>query len=393
MEKNFRKFTDEVFLSNKQYRDRGETTFSKFVSSNGSVTGTLMLDPRRANGDEEQELPVAIRIQYNGKKVYLRIGKTYKLEEWRVLCELERQGRNKNATERKELRTRISKVEDMVNALVDNGIFTLKRLQERFSGITPEERTIYSVWDKYIADRKIDKLGTARTNIDVKRRFVKQMGTNVSFGDIDRAFILKWTKAMKKYGLSATTIGISLRTFRAIIKVCIDEGLIKGDIKEIFKDTGYNKSNSRKHEFLDVATMRQLYDFWEKKEARDENGKELFYSHEKEAVFRDLGLFLFMYLGDGQNLADTLRLEYDEWYFSTHGKQLRFYRQKTHDRNESASEVIFPITQELKKIIEEYGNEPELGKRVFPILPTLIMPDKELWVIQRYNKYPLAELI
>lgn len=124
-----RKFTDEVFLSNKQYRDRGETTFSKFVSSNGSVTGTLMLDPRRANGDEEQELPVAIRIQYNGKKVYLRIGKTYKLEEWRVLCELERQGRNKNATERKELRTRISKVEDMVNALVDNGIFTLKRLQ------------------------------------------------------------------------------------------------------------------------------------------------------------------------------------------------------------------------------------------------------------------------
>ena len=110
-------------------------------------------------------------------------------------------------------------------------------------------------------------------------------------------------------------------------------------------------------------------------------------------MFRDLGLFLFMYLGDGQNLADTLRLEYDEWYFSTHGKQLRFYRQKTHDRNESASEVIFPITQELKKIIEEYGNEPELGKRVFPILPTLIMPDKELWVIQRYNKYPLAELI
>jgi len=229
MEKNFRKFTDEVFLSNKQYRDRGETTFSKFVSSNGSVTGTLMLDPRRANGDEEQELPVAIRIQYNGKKVYLRIGKTYKLEEWRVLCELERQGRNKNATERKELRTRISKVEDMVNALVDNGIFTLKRLQERFSGITPEERTIYSIWDKYIADRKIDKLGTARTNIDVKRRFVKQMETNVSFGDIDRAFILKWTKAMKKYGLSATTIGISLRTFRAIIKVCIDEGTYKAD--------------------------------------------------------------------------------------------------------------------------------------------------------------------
>ena len=103
------------------------------------------------------------------------------------------------------------------------------RLQERFSCITPEERTIYTVWDKYIEDRKIDKLGTARTNTDVKRRFVKEMGTNVTFGDIDRPFIQKWATVMKKRGLSTTTIGISLRTFRAIVKVCIDEGLIKGD--------------------------------------------------------------------------------------------------------------------------------------------------------------------
>lgn len=56
-------------------------------------------------------------------------------------------------------------------------------------------------------------------------------------------------------------------------------------------------------------------------------------------IFHDLGLFLFMYLGDGQNLADTLRLTYDSWYFATHGKQLRFLRHKTRDRNESISEV------------------------------------------------------
>lgn len=105
MEENFRKFTDKLFLSNKQYKDRGETAFAKFVSSNGSITGTLMLDPRRASGDDQQELPAAIRIQYNGKKVYLRIGKKYKLDEWKMLCELERLGRNKNANERKELKS------------------------------------------------------------------------------------------------------------------------------------------------------------------------------------------------------------------------------------------------------------------------------------------------
>ena len=149
----------------------------------------------------------------------------------------------------------------------------------------------------------------------------------------------------------------------------------------------YSYLYSRKHEFLDVTTMKQLFDFWEKEEAKDENGKELLPPKAKYALFRDLGLFLFMYLGDGQNLADTLRLEYDGWYFATHGKQLRFLRHKTRERNEDASEVIFPITPEIKKILDKYANEPRQGQRVFPIMSKDITPDKEIWVIQRYNKY------
>ena len=229
-------------------------------------------------------------------------------------------------------------------------------------------------------------MGTARCNKDIRNRFTRNMGKNVAFSDIDHEFILKWVDVMKKVGLKVTTIGISLRTFRAIVNVCIDRKLIKGDTKEMFKDTGYNLMDSRKENFLDVATMRKLYDFWEQGEAKDENGKECFIPKEKNAIFRDLGLFLFMYLGDGQNLADTLRLEYDGWYFSTHGKQLRFLRHKTKDRNRDASEVIFPVTPEIQKILDRYANVPKLGERVFPIMSKFLSADKETWVIQRYNK-------
>ena len=104
-------------------------------------------------------------------------------------------------------------------------------------------------------------------------------------------------------------------------------------------------------------------------------------------IFHDLGLFLFMYLGDGQNLADTLQLTYDDWYFATHGKQLRFLHHKTRDRNKSVSEVIFPITKELQNIIDKYGNEPKLDKPVFSIMSKWITPEQEVWVIQRYNRY------
>ena len=339
-------FTDEVKFGTRKYSSRGISSLAKFTSANGNVYGTLALDTRRANDDDTQELPVAVRVAYDGKTVYLRIGKKYTMGEWLELCECEKQGRNKKAAERKELKNLMQKVENQINQLLAEDSFSLRRIQELHQGKTDNDCTIYSVWDSIIDNKR-----------------------------------------MKEKKLSLTTIGISLRTFRAIVNVCISRKLIKGNTKEMFKDTGYNKSGSRKADYLEVPTMRMLYEFWERDEAKDENGKELFFPKEKHAIFRDLGLFLFMYLGDGQNLADTLRLTYDDWYFATHGKQLRFFRHKTQERNASASEVIFPVTDELKKIIDKYGNEPMLGERVFPIMSKSITADQEIWVIQRYNRY------
>ena len=333
---------------------------------------------------------MAIRVAYNGKNLYLRIGGRYSLEDWTALCECEKQARNKKAAERKKLKERMDRVLDMVEELLENNCFSLNQLKNMFQGKTEEEAptTIYKIWEEYIDTKiKLGKLGSANSSKDVYRRFVKYMGLNVIFGDIDHKFLLKWTTLMKKDGLNTTTCGISLRTFRTIVNICISEGLIMGNTKDMFKGTDYNKSGNCKHKFLDVESMKLLYDFWEKGEAVDENGKQLFEPRMKHAIFRDLGLFLFMYLGDGQNMADTLRLTYDEWYFATHGKQIRFYRNKTKDRNESASEVIFPVTEEMQKILDKYANKPEPGVRVFPIMKTSITLKQELDVIDRYNKY------
>jgi hypothetical protein len=306
--------------------------------------------------------PVAVRVAYDKKTIYLRIGKKHTMANWLDLCDYEKTGRRVQLNERNELKELMDRVEQMTNQLIAEGNFSIRRLQDKFQGKMDYDTTIYSIWEDYLQTKSEEgKASSVRCNKDVKSRFIKDMGSEVAFSDIDRDFLLKWVKAMKQGGLNVTTIAIDLRCFRTIVNIAINRGFILGNTKEMFKDTGYNKSVSRKHEFLDVSTMRQLYEFWEKDEAKDENGKELYFPMEKHAVFRDLGLFLFMYLGDGQNLADTLRLTYDGWYFATHGKQLRFLRHKTRERNESASEVIFPVTSELQKIIDKYGNEPKLG--------------------------------
>lgn len=367
---------------------RGDKCLVKFTSSNGSVFGSLTLDIRKAAEDYSQELPVAVRVSYDSQKVFLRLGIKYTMSDWVNLCDYEKSGRRVKQTERSDLKELLAGVELMTNQLIAEGNFSLRRLKGRFQGKRDDTYTIYSIWDEYLqAKREEGKAGSARCSGDVKSRFIKDMGESVALTDIDRNFVQRWVRSMKKGGLSTTTIAIDLRTFRTIVNIAIERGLINGNTKEMFKDTGYNKVCSRKHEFLDVATMRKLYNFWEADKAVDADGKELFLPREKHAIFRDLGLFLFMYLGDGQNLADTLRLTYDGWYFATHGKQLRFLRHKTRDRNESASEVIFPVTPELQKIIDKYGNKPEQGKRVFPIMSEFITPEKEVWVIQRYNRY------
>ena len=387
LEKN-KAIKDQNMASNTTSKgSRGEKCLAKFTSSNGSVFGSLILDIRKA-GDYSQPLPVAVRIAYEGKKAFLRVGEKYTMEEWIQLCDYEKAGRRIQLAERNELKALMDKVKELTNQLISEGTFSIKRLQDRYQGKKDDTTSIYRIWDEYLQE-KIDsgKAGTARVGKDVRNRFVKDNGEHVEFSDIDSSFIQKWTETMKKDELSVTYIGIVLRTFRTIVNIAINRNLINGSTKEMFKDSGYNKKTSRKHEFLDVTTMSQLYDFWEKKEAKDDKGRELYPPKAKYALFRDLGLFLFMYLGDGQNLADTLRLEYDGWYFATHGKQLRFLRHKTRDRNEDASEVIFPVTPEIKKILDKYANEPKQGSRVFPIMSQGITPDKEIWVIQRYNKY------
>ena len=387
LEKNKAKESQNSASNSSSKGSRGEKCLAKFTSSNGSVFGSLILDIRKA-GDYSQPLPVAVRIAYEGKKAFLRLGEKYTMEEWIQLCDYEKTGRRIQLAERNELKTLMEKIKDLTNQLISEGTFSIKRLQDRYQGKKDDTTSIYRIWDEYLQEKTDSgKAGTARVGRDVRNRFVKDNGENVEFSDIDSSFIQNWTTVMKKDGLSVTYIGIVLRTFRTIVNIAISRNLINGSTKDMFKDSGYNKKTSRKHEFLDVTTMSQLYDFWEKYEAKDENGRELYPPKAKQALFRDLGLFLFMYLGDGQNLADTLRLEYDGWYFATHGKQLRFLRHKTRERNEDASEVIFPITPEIKKILDKYANEPKQRQRVFPIMSQGITPDKEIWVIQRYNKY------
>lgn len=231
-------------------------------------------DGRPTEHDQFQELPIALRVTKDSKRLYLSIGEKCTWSNWMEMCKHEQSTRVRTDTERRAtLKRHLTNLKPIIYEMADAGTFTLLRLKNKYNGISNDNISIYSIWDEYIQEKTIkEKAGTARVGRDIRNRFIKDNGKNVSFADIDQSFIQNWAGKMRKNKLSTTYIGIVLRSFRTIVNRAISKGLIKGTTKEMFKDSGYNKRASRKHEFLDVATMRQLYDFWEKGEAQDENG-------------------------------------------------------------------------------------------------------------------------
>ena len=199
---------------------RGEKCLAKFTAANGNVYGSLTLDIRKA-GDYSQPLPVAVRVCHGGQKIFLRLGKSYTMEEWLVLCDYEKSGRRIQLAERNDMKNLMDRVELMANQLISENNFSLRKLQDRFQGKKDDDSTIITVWDSYIQSKTNEgKAGSARCSKDVRNRFVKDLGTDVSFADINRDFILKWVKIMKKNELSTTTIAIALRSLRTIINMC-----------------------------------------------------------------------------------------------------------------------------------------------------------------------------
>jgi len=81
-------------------------------------------------------------------------------------------------------------------------------------------------------------------------------------------------------------------------------------------------------------------------------------------------MFLMQYLCCGCNLIDLALLSYNRFYFETNGSAFRFIRHKTEDETKDGDgmEVIVPITDPMREILNIYSPHPKMDRLVFPFL-------------------------
>ena len=337
---------------------------TQFSAKVGSCSVSLGLDRRKEYADGYR---LAMKYCIGGKTLYHPLSWRGTEADFQRIVNTDNRGRksaNKKSDSnlKDEWQAAFDSYKKRIEALAQSTTLTLDIIKIDLSGKS-NNASFIQVWREVIASRSY---GTAQSYETALKSFMKVFSEKDGFS-VTKETIHTWVQRLTDEGKTKATIGIYLRACRVAVNQCVSRGFIQRQ-NYPFSDKNSElvsipRGADRKEDSLSVDQWTQLYNIFIKKDYPEEWGKEY-----RESVNVSLGLFLCMYLGNGMNLADLARLTYNAHYTRSRKKSLMFHRQKTRDRTDNDSEVIVPIIEPLKAIIDELAAEYEPDGRLFPFI-------------------------
>lgn len=349
---------------------------SKFTARVGSCSVSLGLDRRKMYPDGYR---VSMKYVIGGRTLYYPLSWRATDEEFERISETSTtrgkmsKERASDASLNKEWQGTFEAYRQRLEELAQATTLSLDVIRASLTGRSATANFL-TVWREVIASKKH---GTAASYEIALKSFIRLVGFTESDGfNVTKDTIHKWVQGMTDEGKAKATIGIYLRSSRVVVNECIRRGFIlRANYPFSEKDAdkvSIPRGKSRKQECLSVEQWTQLYDIFTNKSYPDEWTDEY-----KKDTHTYLGMFLFMYLANGLNMADMARLTYNKQYVLSGRKSLQFNRQKTKDRTDNDSEVIIPITPPLQAIINALAAEYEPDGLLFPFILKDATTDKE----------------
>ena len=324
----------------------------------GSCFIRITIDTRHK---ERTKYPVCISFYFKEEKktLYHNLSLKYSQSEYIDICKATGKGRNISGADspyviKKQLVQTFDEMMVRLRAYAKHHSLSVDSVRS-FLGTKADNVGYFTdFWKKFNEDKNV---GTRLAYEGARKSFEKICGhparTYITADDIRR-----WEKGMTDAGLSKTSIGMYERACRAAWNEAVRRGLASKDDKPFGR---IPQGATRKHMWLGVQKMTELYQIFV-----NHDYPSSWTESQTNKVHKAVGLFLFQYLSNGCNLADVARLRYNEDYFSSEGQMLTFIRKKTEDR--SATEVVIPITEPLRSIINELAEGPDAGVLLFPYI-------------------------
>ena len=354
----------------------------------GVCNVTLCLDKRNPDRAVDGQFPLCMRFTINYRKYYFCIGEKCSVAELARISKANGHGERKmdnetNFERQVRLQQLFQNYVHVVETLNQTGALTLDRIKTALTGRC-ESTSLISVWEGIIQEKiQAGKAGTAGSYNNALNCFKNLTGFTYKDGfSIDPTLVNNWVVSMGEHNYAAATQGIYLRACRVVVNRCIAEGHIMQKAYMFGKSRDKIKipnGASRKGWYLTVEQMKELYNHWKTNDLdfpiydykRTDNPPYAVKTPlAAKLIHQSLAMFLMQYLSCGCNLVDLALMRYNRFYFDSDRKAFQFIRHKSEDETKDGEgmEVIVPIIEPMREILDMYGTEPKLDALVFPFL-------------------------
>lgn len=350
------------------------------------VTTSIFLDNRRPLKDGTY--PVKLRVTYKGLRKYYPTSYSFTQEIFNKALS------SKPGKDLKDCKLELLAIEHKANLIIEKlPSFSFSEFERRLLNNSARNE-VFSTYDETIARLSREgragtadsyesartslwcfhhgKAFTARKGVSKKeisaRKEAMSSYTPLPFTSITPQFLRDYEQWMKEGGRSMTTIGMYLRTLRALFNDAIASGDVNPDLYPFGKRKFLIPSGANIKKALTLADIKKIFSY--------EPGTD------SEARNRDL--WVFSYLCNGINIKDIARLKYKQIGESS----ISFVRSKTErSTRQQLKTIVAALTPQVQEIIDKWGNEPLSSETyVFPILTAGLTPEQELAKVRHATK-------
>lgn len=294
------------------------------------ATASIYIDtPRpKANG----LCSVKIKVTYNRKRKYFSTGVDLTPEEFETVFF----GKRKT-DKQKEIKTKVEYFEKKAtDAIKILNVFSFDAFEEIYLDQRNTANSVSFAFDKYIDNLKLEnRIGTA-ISYECAKNSIDKYNSKLTFAEITPIFLKKYENWMLQKGNSISTVGIYLRSLRAVYnQQNIDKSVYPfGTGKK--KYTIPTSKNTKKA--LSLEEIGKIYNY----EAEPKSTKDMAKDY-----------WLFLYLCNGMNVKDFCLLKWE----NIKGKMLSYKRAKTERSQRESKRISVALKPESLAIINKWGQK------------------------------------
>lgn len=314
---------------------------NNYFWSKDGITVSVIQDVRRqlVNG----LYPIKVRVTHKRERAYYPTGKNLSVADWEKLTTSRQQA---VVSIRKDIENSFELVRLAVEELAYRGSFSLAMLNVRLKAkaMTSLSEAIDAKIEEQVEQGRV---GNSMVYTQLKNSVIRFAGRKVEFEEVTPDWLRRFEAFLKDEGKKQTTIAIVMRLLRAVFNDAIRKMVVKESMYPFGKG---------KFEIQEGAGRKMALSL-------EDIGKIARYQSDSSAKMKHRDYWLFLYLCNGLNVADFVKLRYQD----IEDGEIRFTRQKTQRTVKVQQEISVIITEDMQRIINEYGNIDKSGY-IFPIL-------------------------